>query len=153
MATENNTVYSLDLVSGSVLWKRTLGPPVNARTLPCGNIQPVTGITGTPAADPASGKLYVVAFLSGYQHVLFTLALSDGSVLGRVGVDPAGSNPVVEQVFNAQRERAQLVMVGDSAQAIYGWRGARDIMTGASGTRLTHLGRGPGVRRTRSGRP
>jgi ATP-dependent exoDNAse (exonuclease V) beta subunit len=28
-------------------------------------------------------------------------------------------------------------MVGDSAQAIYGWRGARDIMTGASGTHLT----------------
>src|SRR5438874_3432521 len=97
VATENNTVYSLDLVSGRALWTRHLGPPVNARTLPCGNIQPVTGITGTPAADPASGKLYVVAFLSGYHHVLFTLALSDGSVLGRVGVDPAGSNPVVEQ--------------------------------------------------------
>lgn len=28
-------------------------------------------------------------------------------------------------------------MVGDSAQAIYGWRGARDIMTGFDGTRLT----------------
>lgn len=28
-------------------------------------------------------------------------------------------------------------MVGDSAQAIYGWRGACDIMTGADGTHLT----------------
>jgi hypothetical protein len=47
------------------------------------------------------------------------------------------TNPVVEQVFNAQRGHAQLIMVGDSAQAIYTWRGARDIMTGAPGTHLT----------------
>ncbi|WP_430379244.1 UvrD-helicase domain-containing protein [Streptomyces sp. B1-3] len=46
------------------------------------------------------------------------------------------TNPVVEQIFLAQREHAQLVMVGDSAQAIYHWRGAKDIMTGFDGTQL-----------------
>lgn len=46
------------------------------------------------------------------------------------------TNPVVEQVFNHQRHHAQLVMVGDSAQAIYQWRGAKDVMTTFDGTRL-----------------
>ncbi|QHC21725.1 UvrD-helicase domain-containing protein [Streptomyces sp. GS7] len=47
------------------------------------------------------------------------------------------TNPVVEQVLTAQRDHAQLVLVGDSAQAIYGWRGARDVMTGFDGTQLS----------------
>ncbi|MBH5133251.1 MULTISPECIES: UvrD-helicase domain-containing protein [unclassified Streptomyces] len=47
------------------------------------------------------------------------------------------TNPVVEQIFLAQRDHAQLVMVGDSAQAIYHWRGAKDVMTGFDGTPLT----------------
>ncbi|MGN5633243.1 UvrD-helicase domain-containing protein, partial [Streptomyces sp. AC154] len=46
------------------------------------------------------------------------------------------TNPVMEKVFNAQRPHAQLVMVGDSAQAIYGWRGARDVMTDFDGRQL-----------------
>lgn len=47
------------------------------------------------------------------------------------------TNPVVEQIFLNQRDHAQLVMVGDSAQAIYQWRGAKDVMTGFDGTQLT----------------
>ncbi|MCZ4607719.1 UvrD-helicase domain-containing protein [Streptomyces sp. Lzd4kr] len=47
------------------------------------------------------------------------------------------TNPVLEEVFDAQRGHAQIVMVGDSAQAIHGWRGARDVMTGFDATPLT----------------
>jgi superfamily I DNA/RNA helicase len=46
------------------------------------------------------------------------------------------TNPVVEQIFLAQRDHAQLVMVGDSAQAIYHWRGAKDVMADFDGTQL-----------------
>jgi outer membrane protein assembly factor BamB len=97
VATENNTVYSLDLFSGAVVWQRHLGDPVDASTLPCGDIGPVTGITGTPAADVVGRHLYVVAFLRGYHHVLFELSLTDGSVVGQVVVDPPGSDPTVQQ--------------------------------------------------------
>lgn len=47
------------------------------------------------------------------------------------------TNPVVEEIFLNQRSHAQLVMVGDSAQAIYQWRGARDVMTTFHATQLT----------------
>jgi outer membrane protein assembly factor BamB len=97
VATENNTVYSLDLFSGAVVWQRHLGDPVDASSLPCGDIGPVTGITGTPAADIVSRRLYVVAFLRGYHHVLFELSLTDGSVVGQQTVDPPGSDPSVQQ--------------------------------------------------------
>ncbi|GAA2470489.1 UvrD-helicase domain-containing protein [Streptomyces mauvecolor] len=47
------------------------------------------------------------------------------------------TNPVLEQIVLAQQERTQIIMVGDSAQAIYGWRGARDVMARFTGHRLT----------------
>ena len=96
-ATENNTIYSLDLFSGAVVWKQHLGEPVDAASLPCGNIGPVTGITGTPAADLRTGRLYVVAFLRTRHHMLYTLSLVDGSVVSQQDVDPPGSNPAVQQ--------------------------------------------------------
>jgi len=97
VATENNTLYSINLNSGTVFWKVHLGTPVNASTLPCGNIGPITGITGTPVLDSRSGRIYVVAFLAGPVHKLFTLDAIDGSVLSQQVVDPAGSSPAVEQ--------------------------------------------------------
>jgi outer membrane protein assembly factor BamB len=100
-ATENNTVYSLDMFTGATVWQRHLGAPVDGSTLPCGNIRPVTGITGTPAADVASGRVYVVAYLRTYHHVLFALSLTDGSVLWQQTIDPVGSDPRVQQLRGA----------------------------------------------------
>jgi outer membrane protein assembly factor BamB len=98
-ATENNTVYALNARNGKVAWKRHLGTPVDASTLPCGNIMPVTGITGTPAIS--GDTLYTVAFLSGYRHVLFGLRLRGGKVQMRRAVDAPGSDPRVHQERSA----------------------------------------------------
>jgi outer membrane protein assembly factor BamB len=97
VATESNTVYSLDLFTGMTVWQKNLGEPVDASSLPCGNIRPVTGITGTPVADPAAGRLYVVAYLRTHHHMLFALRLVDGSVVWQQDVDPPGSDPKVQQ--------------------------------------------------------
>jgi outer membrane protein assembly factor BamB len=121
-ATENNTVYSLDLFTGSVVWKQHLGEPVDASSLPCGNITPVTGITGTPAADTRTGRLYVVAFLRSRHHMLFTLSLTDGTVLSQQDVDPPGSSPSVQQQRGALALGQNFVYV--SFGGLYGDCGA-----------------------------
>jgi outer membrane protein assembly factor BamB len=99
VATENNTVYALSARNGRVAWRRHLGAPVDAATLPCGNILPVTGVTGTPAIS--GGRLYVVAFLSGYHHVLFALRLKGGKVEFKRAIDAPGSDPRVHQQRSA----------------------------------------------------
>lgn len=104
VATENNTMYSFNLADGSLFWSVHLGAPVDAYSLPCGNIAPITGITGTPAIDPSNGRIYVVAFVAGMHHVLFTLDSIDGSVLDQKAVDPPGSSP------SAQQERGALAL-------------------------------------------
>lgn len=111
IATENDTVYSLDLFTGGVIWKIHLGQPVDASSLPCGDIGPVSGITGTPAADPASGLLYVVAFLGERHHMLFALKLVDGTVASQQDVDPPGSTPAVQQQRGALAVGANFVYV------------------------------------------
>jgi outer membrane protein assembly factor BamB len=98
-ATENNTVYALNARNGQIAWKRHLGTPVQGSTLPCGNIEPVTGITGTPAIS--TDTLYVVAFLSGYRHVVFGLRLRSGKVRLKRNIDAPGSDPRVHQERSA----------------------------------------------------
>ena len=114
VATENNTVYALNATSGSTLWRTHLGTPVLGSTLPCGDIEPTTGITGTPVIDVGSQTLYVVAFLNPDQHVLFALNTQNGSVRSHVGVDPAGAQPQVEQ------ERGALALANGYVYVPYG---------------------------------
>lgn len=113
-ATENNTVYGLPLGGGGAIWHTHLGDPVNGNALPCGNIKPVTGITGTPVADPQAGLVYVVAYLRPHQHQLFALKVSDGSVLYHQPIDPPGADVAVLQ------QRAALALSRGWVYAAYG---------------------------------
>lgn len=98
VATEGDSVYSFNATSGALHWHTNLGLPVPGSALPCGDIDP-SGITGTPVIDVAARMIYVVAFLdlTPFQHVLFGLSTTNGSVESRIAVDPPGADPSVEQ--------------------------------------------------------
>jgi outer membrane protein assembly factor BamB len=96
VATENDSVYAINALDGSLLWRTHLGDPVPGGSLPCGNIDP-SGITGTPVIDNATQTIFVVAFVNPGHHVLFGLDLESGMVVSRQAVDPQGADPTVEQ--------------------------------------------------------
>ncbi len=68
-ATEAGGVYALDLVTGALIWKRTLGTQAAAGD--CGTY----GISGTGAIDAARGLLYVISA----DGQLQALRLDDGT--------------------------------------------------------------------------
>jgi outer membrane protein assembly factor BamB len=95
IATENDTVYALSASTGAVAWSAHLGTPVPAGDLPCGDIRPTVGITGTPVIDPSRGEIFVVAdeMVSGSPaHILTGLATATGRTEMTRDVDPAGAN-------------------------------------------------------------
>jgi outer membrane protein assembly factor BamB len=117
-ATENDTVYAFAADSGSVLWSHHLAAPVPAGDLPCGNIQPTVGITGTPVIDPGRAEIFVVADEatgSGPAHHLIGLDLYTGSVLLDQDIDPSGTYPP------AQLQRVSLAL--DEGRVIAGFGG------------------------------
>jgi outer membrane protein assembly factor BamB len=119
VATENDTLYALDAVTGAVVWQHSLGTAVPSGDLPCGDISPTVGITSTPAIDPASGRLYAVAdVVSGgaISHELFALDAATGSVAPGfpVAVDPPGSD------HTALLQRASLALDGSRVIIPYG---------------------------------
>jgi outer membrane protein assembly factor BamB len=122
VATENDTVYALDSSTGAIVWQRHLATPVDAVQLCGGDIDPTVGITSTPAIDPSTGRIYVVADtwdgsnFSSIAHEMYALNLSDGSVaVGPVGVDPPGST------HGDQLQRTSLAL--DAGKVIIGYGG------------------------------
>ena len=96
VATEGDTLYSLDDQTGRVQWQTNVGQPVALSTLPCGNIDPL-GITGTPIYDPETNLIFAVAEVTGPAHILVGVDLQSGQIKVKRNVDLPGMNPRVFQ--------------------------------------------------------
>jgi len=118
VATENDTVYALNALTGKVRWSTHLGTPVDSSQLPCGNISPSVGITSTPVIDPFRQEVFVVADVEGRRgpvHQLVGLTMATGTVVLRQGVDPPG-------IFTpAALQRVALTL--DAGRVVFGFGG------------------------------
>ena len=91
VATENDVVYALNAANGNVAWAKSVGTPVPAGMLPCGDITPNVGITSTPVIDASRSEVFVLADeVSGavISHHLVGLALATGDIVLDQVVDP-----------------------------------------------------------------
>jgi outer membrane protein assembly factor BamB len=118
VATENDTVYALSAATGAVAWSAHLGRPVPSGSLPCGNITPTVGISGTPVIDQARGEIFVVAdeLVDGKPaHRLVGLATASGRIEMTQDVDPPGADTA------ALLQRTGLTL--DAGQVVFGFGG------------------------------
>ena len=118
VATQNDTVYALSAATGAVAWTVHLGSPVPSGSLPCGNITPTVGVTGTPVIDQARGEIFVVAdeLVDGKPaHRLAGLATASGRIEMTQDVDPPGADTA------ALLQRTGLTL--DAGQVVFGFGG------------------------------
>ena len=115
-ATENDSVYALNRVTGKTIWRTNVGPPVPRSALHgCGNIFPL-GITGTPVYDAGNGLVYAVAETTGYHHMLVGVSAATGAVKLHRDLDiPTTAN---QPAFNQQRPA--LAINGGRVYAAFG---------------------------------
>ncbi len=96
VATESDMVYALSSSTGKVVWSRHVGSAVPSSKLPCGDISPSVGISGTPVIDPSRNEIFVVAdkVVNGSpEHELLGLSTTSGAVEVTQRVDPSGADP------------------------------------------------------------
>jgi hypothetical protein len=126
VVTEGNTVYAIDVHSGTVLLDPNFGAPVPS-PLGCNNNGPNVGINSTPVIDPSSNTLYVMVYTqqSGkqryYLHALDLGSLTDKVTPQLVTASHELTNGTVFQ-FNAtyQRQRPALLLANGSIYAGFG---------------------------------
>ncbi|MBW4031019.1 MAG: PQQ-binding-like beta-propeller repeat protein [Acidobacteria bacterium] len=89
VATENDSLYALSTSNGAVVWRRHLATAVASSSLPCGDIAPVVGVTGTPVIDPARHEIFLMTLEDDRgiaRHVLYGLDVTSGRVMMRRAV-------------------------------------------------------------------
>ena len=127
VATEQNNVYAFNAATGAIVWTRLLGPPaVRSSDLPCGNITPNIGVTGTPVIDAATRTIYLDAMIHGAtvaQHQVHALQ-ADAQGADRAGwpVDLNATAVSGGLAFGSrlQNQRAALALVGGRVFVAFG---------------------------------
>jgi len=118
VATENDTVYELSASRGTIVWSHHLGPPVPSSDLPCTNISPTNGVTGTPVIDTSRNEIFLVAnelIDKTPHHILYGLGTAHGTIELTQRVDPPGAyTPAILQ-------RVSLTLDGD--RVVFGFGG------------------------------
>ena len=124
VATEENVVHAIDAQTGSEIWHRALGKSIPRSSLSCGNINPL-GITGTPVIDDGAQAIFLNSAIeneSGQHHLVFGLALKDGSILQGWPVDVAQalSRQRIEFVARDQNQRGALAILDGTVYVPFG---------------------------------
>jgi outer membrane protein assembly factor BamB len=101
VVTEDNYLYALDAGTGGLLWTTgQLSVPENAGNLPCGNITPHVGITGTPVIDTALNRIFMVGMVSTHRYVLWGVDLTTHALVVNSVVD---LSPTLDPYVEGQR--------------------------------------------------
>ncbi len=126
VATEGNTVYAIDVHSGTVLLRPNFGTPVSL-PLGCHNNGPNVGIHSTPVIDTSSNTLYVMIYTQDQSGPAYRLhALDLGSLTDKVSPQlVSASHTLTDETqfnFNAtyQRQRPGLLLSNGSIYAGFG---------------------------------
>lgn len=156
-ATQGNTVYAVDALTGAELWRTSLGPTVARSSLLCGNI-PTIGVTSTPVIDAATRTLYAVSFTNdgGLTFKINALDITTGAQ--RAGY-PAAINAMANGSPIDPRVTGQRGAIGFRDGKVYvpfgglygdcgiyhGWVVGIDAMNPATQTAFATPGRGSGI--------
>jgi len=126
VATENNSVYAIDVHSGTVLLSPNFGTPVSY-PLGCNNNGPNVGINSTPVIDLSSKTLYVIIYTQDSTGPAYRLhALDLGSLTDKVTPQLIVASHTLSNGstfnFNAkyQRQRPGLLLANGSIYAGFG---------------------------------
>jgi hypothetical protein len=118
VATENNSIYSLDATTGAPTWAAPahFGAPMTITNPPfgCGNVSPL-GILSTPVIDTVTGIIYAVAFVQPGTYELVATHLSDGTqAFAPIPISPAGFDQY------RQQQRAALALANGNVYVGFG---------------------------------
>jgi hypothetical protein len=126
VATEGNTVYAIDVHSGTVLLSPNFGKPVRY-PLGCGNNGPNVGINSTPVIDLDSKTLYVMVYTRDADALAYRLhALDLGSLKDKVTPQLVTASHTLTNgatfdfLAKYQRQRPALLLANGSVYAGFG---------------------------------